>query len=213
MDLKPDYGVTESESGSLSHSRASSSSPTDAVRATPKSFSENGCICRAQPGESAVPVENDETLLAIYVNELMPQYPFVTLPVDITAGELASSRPFLLAAIRMIASYRNIRVMRQQQYHIMKHLSEHMMMRSERSLEMLQVVLLLLGYYHYHCMMHAQMSHLAALAVSLAADLGINRSPEFSERTRLLNLHPEAIRPRSNEERRAMCGVWYMHSV
>ncbi|KAI0020791.1 hypothetical protein F4780DRAFT_779236 [Xylariomycetidae sp. FL0641] len=160
-----------------------------------------------------MPLESDEALLATFVNKLMPEYPFVTLPPGITAAELVATRPFLFATIRMVSSYRNLRSMRAQNYLITRHISEQMLMRSERSLEMLQSILLVLGYYHYHCMMHSQMSNLTALANSLAADLGINRPPELQERTRLLVLNPEAPRARTNEERRALCGVWYINSI
>lgn len=142
----------------------------------------------------------------------MPEYPFVTLRPGVTVAELASTKPFLLTTIKMVASYRNLRSMRAQNYIITRHLSEEMMLRSGRSLELLQAVLLVLGYYHYHCMMHAQMNNLAALANTLAADLGINRAPELQERTKLLLHHPEATRPRTNEEIRTLCGVWYMNS-
>ena len=171
------------------------------------------CNCRPVDMDAPLQVESDDTLLAIFMTQLMPQFPFITLRPGLRAAELAAEKPFLFSTIKMIASYRNLKSMRAQSYYIMKHLYEHMMMRADRSLEMLQVVLLILGYYHYHCMLHAQMGNLASLAVSLAADIGINRAPELNERSRLTVLHHEPTRPRSNEERRALCGVWYMNSV
>lgn len=143
----------------------------------------------------------------------MPNYPFVAFPLGITASELASKRPFLLAVIRMVASYRNLRSMRSQNYFIMRHLSEQMLMRSERSLELLQAILLVLGSYHYHCMIHAQMNNLIALAQSLVADLGFSKAPDLQERTKLVASNPEGSRIRTNDERRALCGVWYMTSM
>lgn len=100
-----------------------------------------------------------------------------------------------------------------QGYAIMKHITEHLLMRSQRSLELLQAILVVLGFYHYQCMMHTQMSNLAALACSLAADLGIVKPPEVQERTRMLVLNPEMPRPRTNDEKRALCGMWYMSSM
>ncbi|RYP33451.1 hypothetical protein DL767_004729 [Monosporascus sp. MG133] len=195
---------------------ASSDVPPEPLRVIPRTYNEYAppsCICRAQVGELPIPLESDEVLLSTFVNKLMPEYPFVTLRPGITIAELASTKPFLFTTIKMVASYRNLRSMRAQNYVITRHISEQMMLRSERSLEMLQAVLLVLGYYHYHCMMHAQMANLTALANSLAADLGINRAPELQERTRLLLPNPEAPRARTNDERRALCGVWYMNSI
>jgi hypothetical protein len=194
----------------------SAESPPEPLRVIPRSYNEYAppaCICRAQVGEVPIPLESDEVLLSTFVNKLMPDYPFVTLPPGVTAAELKSTKPFLFTTIKMIASYRNLRSMRAQNFLIMRHLSEFMIMRSERSLEMLQSILLVLGYYHYHCMMHAQMTNLTSLANSLAADLGINRSPEVQEKTKLLLLNPEAPRARTNDERRALCGVWYITSM
>ncbi|KAI1334614.1 hypothetical protein F5Y15DRAFT_409568 [Xylariaceae sp. FL0016] len=197
-------------------SRSPSELSHEALRAVPGTYNEYApeiCICRAQVGEVPMPLEADDALLSTFVNELMPEYPFVAIPRGICAADLVATKPFLFATIRMISSYRNLRSMRAQNYLIMRHISEQMLMRSERSLEMLQSILLVLGYYHYHCMVHSQMSNLMALANSLAADLGINRPPELQERTRLLILNPEAPRARTNDERRALCGVWYMNSI
>ena len=184
-------------------------------RPIPRSYNEyapSACPSRIPVGELPVALESDEVLLTIFVEKLMPEYPFITLQPGITAAELASEKPFLFAAIKMVASYHSLKSMRAQNYAIMKHLTEQMIIRSERSLEMLQAILLVLGFYHYHCMMHAQMNNLTALANSLSADLGIKRPPELQERTRLLNPNPEAPRARTNDERRALCGVWYMNS-
>lgn len=57
------------------------------------------------------------------------------------------------------------------------------------------------------------MNNLIALANSLVADLGINKPPELQEKTKLLISSPEAPKSRVNDERRALCGVWYMTSV
>ncbi|KAI1205588.1 uncharacterized protein F4807DRAFT_442303 [Annulohypoxylon truncatum] len=191
--------------------------PATAVLPIPNSYNERApriCVCRGPAGEVPIPPEPDETNLSIYIEKLMPNYPFVPLPIGTTTSELASKRPFLLSTIQMVASYRNIKSMRAQNYFILKHISEHMLMRSERSLEILQSILLVLGYYHYHCMVHAQMNNLIGLANSLTADLGINRNPELQERTKLLQTNSEAPPPvRTNEERRALCGVWYMTSI
>ncbi|KAI1454870.1 hypothetical protein F4805DRAFT_438223 [Annulohypoxylon moriforme] len=190
--------------------------PVTAVLPIPNSYNERApriCVCRAPAGEVPVPLEPDNTNLSIYIDELMPNYPFVPFPPGTTASELASRRPFLFSTIRMVASYRNLKSMRAQNYFILRHISEHMLMRSERSLEILQSILLVLGYYHYHCMVHAQMNNLIGLANSLAADLGINRNPDLQERARLLQTNPETPPARTNDERRTLCGVWYMTSI
>ncbi|KAK7954281.1 hypothetical protein PG988_014975 [Apiospora saccharicola] len=170
------------------------------------------CICRAPVGESVDSVEDDDVLLSIFVTKLSQSYPFVVLPPGISAQELKATKPFLFIVLRMVASVRHLRSMRAQSFRIMKHIADYMLVRSERSLEMLQAILLVLGWYHYHCMMHSQMSNLSHLATSLCADLGINRPPGLHERTRLHVLNPEQPKARTNDERRALCGAWYVNS-
>ncbi|KAK8100188.1 hypothetical protein PG999_010562 [Apiospora kogelbergensis] len=170
------------------------------------------CICRAPVGQSVESVEDDDVLLSTFVNKLSQSYPFVVLRPGITGQELRATKPFLFIVIRMVSSVRHLKSMRAQSFRIMKHIADYMLVRSERSLEMLQALLLVLGWYHYHCMMHSQMSNLSHLATSLCADLGINRPPGLHERTRLLVLNPERPKARTNDERRALCGAWYVNS-
>ncbi|KAI1765634.1 hypothetical protein GGR53DRAFT_489111 [Hypoxylon sp. FL1150] len=206
-------GREQTLSDSQSQTPSSNYEPSSVIPSFYNQHAPRICVCRAQAGGIPSPLEPDEVLLSVFVDRLMPNYPFVAFTSGITASELASKRPFLLAVIRMVASYRNLPSMRSQNYFIIRHLSEQMLMRSERSLELLQAILLVLGSYHYHCMIHAQMNNLIALAQSLVADLGLNKAPDLQERTKLLASSPEGSRIRTNDERRALCGVWYMTSI
>lgn len=175
------------------------------------------CLCRApERGEQPAPApEADEKLLATYRDEMAPYFPFVIVSPGTTPAQLRESKPFLWSVIRMVASYRSARSMWAQGYGVMSHISEHVLMRSERSLDLLQGIIVVLGWYHYHCLMHAQLNNLAHLAMSLTADLGLNRHPAVTERVRLVKLTalPEAPIVPTSEERRALLGVWYLSSV
>lgn len=160
-----------------------------------------------------VPVESDETLLSIYNNQLSSRFPFVVVPTGTTARQLQATRPFLMKVIRMVASVCHLRLVRGQSHVVMEHLSHSMLMRSERSLDLLQGVLVFLGSYHYHCMTHAQFNNLIRLAISLVEDLGLNtclKSQQNSSQLPLLRAEGHASR--TNEEKRALLGVWYMSS-
>jgi len=106
----------------------------------------------------------------------------------------------------------HVRSMQYQMYRIMLHISDHILMRSERSLDLLQGLVVILGWYHHHCLMHSQMNNLLHLAVSMLSDLGFNKQPTLAERTRLMVLNPLEPSPRTNDERRALLGVWYLSS-
>ena len=159
-----------------------------------------------------VPPDSDETLLSCYMNQISSTFPFVIIPPDTAVEELQSTRPFLLNVIKMIASVRHWRSVHGQSYAVMQHISEAVLIRSERSLELLQGILCFLGYYHSHCLMHSQFNNLIQLSISMIADLGLNQSPVARERTRILVTNPPEVRSRTNEERRAIVGVWYMSS-
>jgi hypothetical protein len=172
------------------------------------------CTCMATVDmEDLVPVESDETLLSIYRNQLSSLLPFVIIPAGITPRQLQATRPFLMKVIRMVASVRHLRLVRGQSSAVMEHISNAILMRSERSLDLLQGILVFLGSYHYHCMVHAQFNNLVRLAVSLIEDIGLSTCPKSQQRRSQLPLvRAEEPVSRTNEEKRALLGVWYMSS-
>jgi hypothetical protein len=172
------------------------------------------CTCRAPVSkEDFVPLESDEMLLSIFVNQLTTQFPFVIIPPATTVRQLQATRPLLLKVIRMVASVRHLRSMRGQYRAIIQQISAALLIRLERSLDLLQSILVVLGFYHYHCMTHAQFNSLTHLAVSLIGDMDLSTPPPLRERRNQLPLiHPEEPKSRTNEERRALIGVWYMSS-
>lgn len=172
------------------------------------------CICMATVDlEDLVPVESDETLLSIYRNQLCSPLPFVVIPASTTPRQLQATHPFLMKVIRMVASIRHLRLVRGQSRAVMEHISNAILMRSERSLDLLQGILVFLGTYHYHCMAHAQFNNLIRLAVSLVENMDLNTCPKSQQRRSQLPLVcAEEPVSRTNEEKRALLGVWYMSS-
>ena len=96
----------------------------------------------------------------------------------------------------------------------MQYLSSAVFVRSERPLDLLQGILVLLGFYHYHCLVHVQFNNLMQLAVSIVGDMDLNRDPGRGVRVRVLpgEGDVEESGVRSLDERRAVLGVWYMSS-
>ncbi|KAH7219297.1 hypothetical protein DER44DRAFT_805235 [Fusarium oxysporum] len=163
-------------------------------------------------GVAPPPPASDEELLKLYRKELQALHPFVIIPDGVTAAKLKATRPFLMSAIRMVTSYRSLRSMRAQMYHLMKYIADHMLIRSERSLDLLLGIIVIIAWYKYHCFMHAQLNNLIALASTLVGELGLHRSPTVLERTSLMVVTPFQPAARTNEERRALLGVWYLSS-
>lgn len=171
------------------------------------------CTCMAPVDmDNLCPVESDETLLLIYRNQLSNPLPFVIIPASTTSRQLQATRPFLMKVIRMVASVRHLRLVRGLSRALMEHISNAMLIKSERSLDLLQGILVFLGSYHYHCMAHTQFNNLVRLAVSLVEDLEIGTCPKSRRRSQLPLARAEEPLSRTNEEKRALLGVWYMSS-
>lgn len=139
----------------------------------------------------------DEMLLTKYRTSLMPAHPFVIIPDQIPASMLKAHRPFLMLSIRMVAGFEGLHLMQGQMQHIMDHLADRMFRQAERSVDLLMGIVVVLGWYHYHCMRHSQLNNLLCLAESLISDLGLNRRQGEG---------------RPAEEKRLLLGVWYLRS-
>ncbi|KEZ45802.1 hypothetical protein SAPIO_CDS1616 [Scedosporium apiospermum] len=158
--------------------------------------------------------ESDETLLSIYRTRLSPQFPFVVISDGLTAIELQRSRPFLARAIMMVASLRHRRSMWNQSRLLLRQISEALFMGPDRSLDLLQSIIVFLGFFHYFCFAHGHFSSLAHLASSMIVDMRLDRPrsrPAFRNKG-LQGIDPEEPRATSNDERRAILAVWYLNS-
>lgn len=157
-------------------------------------------------------IESDEALLTTYNIQLSSQFPFVMIPQGLTLTQLQQYRPFLSKVIRMVASIRNRRSMWGQSRAVLRHVSDAVIMRSERSLDLLQGIFVFLGYYHYFCLAHGQFNNLTHLAISMIGDMGLDRRIKPHEKPRYSAMDPEEPKARTDEERRVIVGVWYMSS-
>ncbi|KAG6013669.1 hypothetical protein E4U54_006466 [Claviceps lovelessii] len=187
--------------------------PTSSSWAIPETYNSNAipsCTCRPPPGSAPPPPDSDDVLLELFRTQMQPVFPFVIIPPSVSAFELHASKPFLMSAIRMVTSFRSFRSMSAQLCKLMSHIADHVLLRSARSLELLQGILVMIGWHQYHCLMHAQMNNLLALAMSMVADLGLNYPPGIREQARLMVARPDEPPGRTNEERRALLGVWFL---
>lgn len=146
----------------------------------------------------------DQVLLSKYRAELMPQHPFVIVPDHIQAAALKVHHPFLMLAIRVVASFENLRTMHAKMHQVTGYLADRMFRQAERSLDLLMGIVVILGWHHYHCSRHNQLNNLLCLAESLVSDLGLNkRSPTGDGGVE---------DGRAIEEKRLLLGVWYLRS-
>ncbi|KAK7413663.1 hypothetical protein QQX98_007445 [Neonectria punicea] len=170
------------------------------------------CVSETDDTDDPGPAESDEALLSIYRTRLSPQFPFVVISDGLTAIELQRSRPFLAKAIRMVASLRHRRSMWNQSRLLLRQISDAVFMGPDRSLDLLQSVIVFLGFFHYFCFAHGPFSSLAHLASSMIVDMRLDRPRGKPANQRLQGIDPEEPRAMLNDERRAVLAVWYLNS-
>lgn len=164
-----------------------------------------------EPEVPEVPA-SEEALLSIYRTRLSPQFPFVIIPDGLTASELRRSRPFLAKTIRMVASLQNRRSMWNQSKLLLRQIS-NAFMGPDRSLDLLQGLIVFLGFYHYFCFAHGHFNNLAHLASSMIADMRLDRPRTRAPSKKCISgIDPEEPRAILNDERRAILAAWYINS-
>lgn len=171
------------------------------------------CVCGSTPGEVHLPEISDEDVLALYQTQLMPVFPFVVIAPGTKVDQLKAKRPFLFAAIQMTATLNDIDARRGQMYRLVQCVVEEIAISSVKSMDLLQSILVMLAWFHHHCMVHTQMNTLLHLAQAQMVDMGLNKEPGLHERTNIMVLAPGKPRPRESDEKRALLGVWFLSSV
>lgn len=87
-----------------------------------------------------------ESLLTLYRVYMTDQFPFVVLPVEMTANDLQRQKPFLLKVILMVASVRDMAGQTKMAEGIMEHVAQNMILRGEKSLDLLQGLLVFIAW-------------------------------------------------------------------
>ncbi|KAH8813127.1 hypothetical protein F5884DRAFT_787485 [Xylogone sp. PMI_703] len=162
--------------------------------------------------------DDDEVdrLIRVYQEELTTQFPFVILPPGLKAATLRQSKPFLYMTVVMAASHYNLPRQTLFEKKIVEYLSDHLLLRGLKTLDLVQGLLVFCSWYHYHCLYHSQLTTFIQLAVGIVADLGLNKSPNVIDRARFSSVRitrDSTIKIRTSEERRAVLGCFYLTSV
>lgn len=127
--------------------------PITPPQSTPQSYEIDS---RYQIPNLAVPSNHDlfrndpDSLLTLYRCYMTDQFPFVVIPLGMTADDLRRSRPFLLKTILMVASVRDMAGQTSMAEDIMDYVAEHMIKRGEKSLDLLQGLLVFMAWYVDH---------------------------------------------------------------
>ncbi|OJJ48315.1 hypothetical protein ASPZODRAFT_130294 [Penicilliopsis zonata CBS 506.65] len=163
--------------------------------------------------------DGDEAQLVLdaYRQTMMPYFPFVVIPPSITPLELRQGKPFLYRTIMMIACQRSSSDQLALSNLVRDYFIQTALVKGDQNLDLLQGLLVFLGWYHVHLQFRAQLSNPVHLLMGLVVDLGLN-SPTDVRGTTGLPLHflrtfyfeTQNQRVRTLEERRTYLGCFHL---
>lgn len=99
---------------------------------------------------SAVTLNEAEVLLDRYVRLMSKGMPFVTFPRSVSAYEFFQSNPVLLRAITTVTLFHDLPRQQILVKDLIRDLSERIIVKSEKSLDLLQAILVFVCWYHPH---------------------------------------------------------------
>ncbi|KAL4914008.1 hypothetical protein BDW62DRAFT_151173 [Aspergillus aurantiobrunneus] len=151
---------------------------------------------------------------------MMPHFPFVVLPTDVTTGGLRECKPFLFLAILSVSVTDDRALKRALDEEVRAAVAERTVLaRRSASLETLQGLLVLLAWSQHQVQLRSaprDFSTYLHLAIGIAVDLNLDRPVELQRSGRRMNVHETKtdVRPLATqrEEQRAVIGCSFLSS-
>lgn len=171
--------------------------------------------CAAQPAAPGpaevalvdVSLDEAEMLLDRYQQLLSPGMPFVIVPREATAQLMHEQRPVLLRAISTVTLFHDLPRQQTLVKDLIRDIAERMLVKSEKSTDLLQGILLLIGWFHPHIFWCHQWLNLIHLGISLTVELGMDRALHQCEQ------ESKGKRIATLAEHRALLGLFYYTSM
>lgn len=149
----------------------------------------------------------------------MPQFPFVIIPDSMNAISLRQEYPFLFVAIMTVSTEDRPALQKDLNHEVKRNISTRIIMNNERNIDLLLGLLVYTAWYHYHW--ESILPHMylfLQLTVTMVADLGLDRQPNFT----MGDIAASLGRPSSAHQlvanhsaagKRALLGTFYLCSV
>ena len=131
-----------------------------------------------------VTISEAEILLDRYQRLMSYALPFVVLPGEITARQLYLQKPFLLHAIGTVTYFHDLPKQQIMVKQMMRDVSERVLMNNEKTLDIIQGILVLVAWYHPHVFWNQQVCEVGVQSETINTDFK-NRSQTCS----ILPLH------------------------
>lgn len=135
--------------------------------------------------------------------------PFVPIPPSTTAQDLYRTKPVLLRAITTVALIHDLPRQQLLVKELLRDLSERIMMKGEKSVDLLQAIIIIVAWYYPHIFWSFQITNLLYLAAAMTIDLGFDKRREPCKAD--FNATTPVHQP-SMEETRTLLGLFYLTS-
>ncbi|KAM0250135.1 hypothetical protein ACHAP5_002452 [Fusarium lateritium] len=113
--------------------------------------------------------------LTIYRRDYVPNFPFVPVPEHMTSHELFVESSLLFWTILAVVSPLEDKVQMEFKLWFRKHLAEHLVVRQEKSVDILQAILIYLAWNDFHFYGELQVTNIVQMAIGLVIDLRLDK--------------------------------------
>ncbi|KFZ20552.1 hypothetical protein V501_00059 [Pseudogymnoascus sp. VKM F-4519 (FW-2642)] len=126
-------------------------------------------------GKGIISINKAEDILQTYGTHA-PNFPFVVIPPNMSLDYFRREKPFLLLSILVISSNSNLQFQDRLETELRETLSRKVIINCEKSLDLLQGLMIYLSRYHYYFQPERQQFYqLSQMMIAMAVDLGITR--------------------------------------
>ncbi|KAF2125590.1 hypothetical protein P153DRAFT_389738 [Dothidotthia symphoricarpi CBS 119687] len=167
--------------------------------------------------DDLVSLEKADTLVEMYKTDMMPHFPFVIIPPNLTGSDLRHTKSFLFLAILSVASFHDLGTQEKLCHRFKYMVSEKVLLGGDDclQLEYLQGLLIVLAWNQYHGRSKYYSQYLQ-LAISIAVDMRLDRKP-IRHKSASNKRDPIAEKMGTPtwgpEEQRAAAGIFYISST
>ncbi|KAF5668159.1 cercosporin resistance [Fusarium heterosporum] len=115
----------------------------------------------------------------VYRRDYVPNFPFVPVPKHITPHELYAESSLLFWTILAVVSPLEEKVQLEFKLWFRRYLAEHVIVQQERTVDILQSILIYLGWNDFHFYGELQVTNIVQMAIGLVIDLRLDKHSGF----------------------------------
>ncbi|KAF4345015.1 cercosporin resistance [Fusarium beomiforme] len=126
------------------------------------------------PGFRVSQIEASERL-DVYRRDYVPHFPFVPVPTSMCASELYVESRLLFWTILAVVSPLGEKVQMEFKAWFRRYLAEHIVVRQEKTIDLLQAMLIYLAWNDFHFYGELQVTNIVQMAIGLVIDLRLDK--------------------------------------